>query len=247
MHAYKVGIIGATGMVGQRFVTLLEHHPWFRLTVLAASPRSAGKRYEEAVAGRWAMDVPIPDAAKDMVLLSAQDDDVRSPADVSISGTTIQTETGTDGLPYELTLGGSAGSYTLYDAAGSCYLALTSNGNKLHTSTQATEASAQWDITFQGDNAVISNCEYDDRSICYNSSSPRFACYKATSRQKAVALFKAHSQTTGIAGVATDGDGLTDVYTIDGRLVRHGVRADGALSGLPAGLYVVGGVKGLLR
>lgn len=74
MHEYKVGIIGATGMVGQRFVTLLANHPWFRLTVLAASPRSAGKRYEEAVAGRWAMDVPIPEVAKDMVLLSAQDD-----------------------------------------------------------------------------------------------------------------------------------------------------------------------------
>lgn len=74
MRTYKVGIIGATGMVGQRFVTLLANHPWFQLTILAASPRSAGKRYEEAVAGRWAMDVPIPDVAKDMVLLSAQDD-----------------------------------------------------------------------------------------------------------------------------------------------------------------------------
>lgn len=179
--------------------------------------------------------------------LSAQDDDVRSPVDVSISGSTIETETGADGLPYELTLGGSEGSYTLYDAAGECYLALNSNSNKLHTSTQATEASAQWDITFEGDNAVISNCQYDDRSICYNSSSPRFACYKTSSRQKAVALFKAHSQTTGIAGVVTDGDGLTDVYTIDGRLVRRGVRAEGALNGLPAGLYVVGGVKVLVR
>lgn len=74
MRTYKVGIIGATGMVGQRFVTLLANHPWFQLTVLAASPRSAGKRYEEAVAGRWAMDVPIPEVARDMILLSAQDD-----------------------------------------------------------------------------------------------------------------------------------------------------------------------------
>lgn len=74
MRTYKVGIIGATGMVGQRFVTLLANHPWFQLTTLAASPRSAGKRYEEAVAGRWAMDVPIPAVARDMVLLSAQDD-----------------------------------------------------------------------------------------------------------------------------------------------------------------------------
>lgn len=74
MRTYKVGIIGATGMVGQRFVTLLANHPWFQLTILAASPRSAGKRYEEAVAGRWAMDVPIPEVARDMILLSAQDD-----------------------------------------------------------------------------------------------------------------------------------------------------------------------------
>ncbi len=77
MEKYKVGIIGATGMVGQRFVTLTHNHPWFQLTAIAASPRSAGKRYEEAVADRWAMDAPIPDEVKDMVLLSAQDDVAR--------------------------------------------------------------------------------------------------------------------------------------------------------------------------
>ena len=65
---YKVGIIGATGMVGQRFVTLMENHPWFQLTVLAASPRSAGQPYEQAVAGRWAMDTPIPAEAKELVV-----------------------------------------------------------------------------------------------------------------------------------------------------------------------------------
>ena len=74
MEKYKVGIIGGTGMVGQRFVTLMENHPWFQLTVIAASPRSAGKRYEDAVAGRWAMSTPIPEEAKDIVLMSAQDD-----------------------------------------------------------------------------------------------------------------------------------------------------------------------------
>jgi aspartate-semialdehyde dehydrogenase len=74
MEKYKVGVIGGTGMVGQRFVTLMEHHPWFEPTVIAASPRSAGKRYEDAVSGRWAMDTPIPDCAKDIVLMSAQDD-----------------------------------------------------------------------------------------------------------------------------------------------------------------------------
>lgn len=74
MRNYKVGIIGATGMVGQRFVTLLEGHPWFEVTVLAASGRSAGKTYEEAVGGRWAMTKPIPEKLKNMVVLDATAD-----------------------------------------------------------------------------------------------------------------------------------------------------------------------------
>ncbi len=68
---YRVGIIGATGMVGQRFLTLLEDHPYFEVAALAASPRSAGKTYEEAVAGRWAMDTPMPESMKSMVVLDA--------------------------------------------------------------------------------------------------------------------------------------------------------------------------------
>ena len=68
---YKVGVVGATGMVGQRFVTLLEHHPWFKLTVLAASSRSAGKTYAEAVGSRWAMPTPMPECVRDMVVQDA--------------------------------------------------------------------------------------------------------------------------------------------------------------------------------
>ena len=74
MKEYRVGIIGATGMVGQRFVTLMEGHPWFRLTALAASGRSAGKTYGEAVAGRWAMTSPIPGEARSLTVLDAQAD-----------------------------------------------------------------------------------------------------------------------------------------------------------------------------
>ena len=68
---YKVGIVGATGMVGQRFITLLENHPWFKLTVLAASGRSAGKTYEEAVGSRWAMTTPMPENVKGMMVQDA--------------------------------------------------------------------------------------------------------------------------------------------------------------------------------
>lgn len=74
MKQYKVGIIGATGMVGQRFATLLENHPWFTVTALAASSRSAGKTYQEAVGDRWAMTNPMPEAMKDMVIMDAGKD-----------------------------------------------------------------------------------------------------------------------------------------------------------------------------
>lgn len=82
MNKYKVGILGATGMVGQRFVSLLDNHPWFTVTELAASPRSAGKRYIDAVGNRWAMPAPVPEAIKDMVVLDAAADIERIAASV---------------------------------------------------------------------------------------------------------------------------------------------------------------------
>ena len=74
MKKFNVGIIGATGMVGQRFATLLENHPWFNVVCLAASPRSAGKSYKEAVGKRWAMQSPMPEKMQDMIILDATAD-----------------------------------------------------------------------------------------------------------------------------------------------------------------------------
>ena len=71
---YKVGVIGATGMVGQRFLTLLCDHPWFQVEVVAASPRSAGKPYHEAVGQKWCMDVEIPENVRDMIVMDATGD-----------------------------------------------------------------------------------------------------------------------------------------------------------------------------
>ena len=73
MKHYNVGIIGATGMVGQRFALLLADHPWFKVTALAASPRSAGKTYGEAVSNRWAMTSPVPENLKNIVIDDAAD------------------------------------------------------------------------------------------------------------------------------------------------------------------------------
>ena len=69
----KVGILGGTGMVGQRFISLLENHPWFEVTTIAASPRSAGKTYEEAVGDRWKMTTPMPEALKKIVVMNVKE------------------------------------------------------------------------------------------------------------------------------------------------------------------------------
>ncbi len=74
MKQYNVGVIGATGMVGQRFVSLMQDHPWFHLAVVAASPRSAGKVYGELMRDRWLLDNPLPDCAKDLIVMDASAD-----------------------------------------------------------------------------------------------------------------------------------------------------------------------------
>ncbi len=71
---FKVGIVGATGMVGQRFATLLENHPWFEVVCLAASARSAGKKYSDAVGKKWCMDKDIPESMKDIIVMDASAD-----------------------------------------------------------------------------------------------------------------------------------------------------------------------------
>lgn len=79
---FKVAVVGATGMVGQRFITLLDGHPWFKVTALAASSRSAGKAYKDAVGARWAMSTPIPADVADMVILDATADKEKIAASV---------------------------------------------------------------------------------------------------------------------------------------------------------------------
>ena len=69
----QVGILGGTGMVGQRFISLLADHPWFEVKVIAASPRSAGKSYKEAVGDRWKIDAPMPEYVNKMIVYSSDD------------------------------------------------------------------------------------------------------------------------------------------------------------------------------
>ncbi|MBQ6445650.1 MAG: aspartate-semialdehyde dehydrogenase, partial [Clostridia bacterium] len=69
----RVGILGGTGMVGQRFIALLADHPWFEVTTIAASPRSAGKTYGECVEGRWKLEVPMPESVRNIVVKNVKD------------------------------------------------------------------------------------------------------------------------------------------------------------------------------
>ena len=82
----RVGVLGATGMVGQRFISLLENHPWFEVTTIAASPRSAGKTYEDAVGDRWKMDTPMPEAVKKIIVKNVNEvEEVASQVDFVFS------------------------------------------------------------------------------------------------------------------------------------------------------------------
>ena len=89
----KVGILGGTGMVGQRFISLLENHPWFEVTTIAASPRSAGQTYEQAVGGRWKMDTPMPDAVKHIIVKNVNEiEEVASSVDFVFSAVDMTKE-----------------------------------------------------------------------------------------------------------------------------------------------------------
>lgn len=205
---------------------------WTKVTQM--SDLQAGKRYI----------VVCED--KNVALAEATSNDIRSYAEVSISGSEISTEVGTSGHPYALTLGGESGAWTFYDAVGNQYLSLQTDKNKLHASSTADSDSEKWTITLSAGVWHIYNKEYSDREIQYNAGAPRFACY--TGSQTAVSLYVNASTTDGISTVTKDGKSArVNVYGADGRLLRKQVKATDAHNGLPAGLYIIGGEKVLIR
>ena len=164
--------------------------------------------------------------------MAEQGKDIRNYAAVTISGNTITTDVNETGKPYEITLGGNAGAYTLYDAKSEVYLSLTSNDNKLHSSASVSSDKEKWTISISGD-AQITNKAYSERRICYNSGSPRFACYKASSSQMAVQLYKGVT-ATAIKHVDSKVSDNT-VYDLSGRKLNN--------RKLNKGLYVKNGKK----
>ena len=178
--------------------------------------------------------------------MGASQNDFRSCEDVTIETGQIRTEVNGNGQPFQVILGGQEGAYTLYDATAKAYLSLTSDKNKLHNSDEAGSKNAQWTITVSGGLASIQNNAYKSRTIQYNASSPRFACYD-TNGQQPVALYVNTTSGSGIKEVVATEDSLVDVYTINGQLVRQNVQASQALNGLKKGMYVIKGNKVLVR
>lgn len=177
--------------------------------------------------------------------MGAIQNDFRSCEDVTIETGQIRTEVNGNGQPFQVILGGQEGAYTLYDATAKAYLSLTSDKNKLHNSGEAGSKNAQWTITVSGGQASIQNNAYKSRTIQYNASSPRFACY--TNGQQPVTLYVNTTSGSGIKEVVATEDSLVDVYTINGQLVRQNVQASQALNGLKKGMYVIKGNKVLVK
>lgn len=102
MKKLRVGVLGATGMVGQNYIQLLENHPWFDVVYLAASPQSAGKRYSDAVAGRWQMKKPIPSNLKNVVVEDASNiEKAEGKVDFVFSALDLETKDATKALEFE--------------------------------------------------------------------------------------------------------------------------------------------------
>lgn len=180
------------------------------------------------------------------VALSASKNNYRDYAEVILSDGAVSTEVNTTTSPRSLVLGGKDGAWTFFDGVEVCYLGLTSSDNKLHNLTSSDSNDAQWNISISSDGiATIANRARSDRSIQYNASSPRFACYK--SKQQAVSIY-AKDTMVGIEhveGAAHRGNIL--VYSIEGRVAFVGTSWQEALKKLPRGIYVVGGKKILVK
>lgn len=166
--------------------------------------------------------------------------DVRSNVGVSISEHTIDLNSQTTAGPTVLQLVESDGHYAFFVPSEQAYLALTSDANSLKTATDLVQG-ALWDVRFIGDNVEITNRQYTNRYICYNSGSPRFAAYKSTSRQQVVQLYRERQSQTGLNAPGMDLQrDATPAYTIDGRRLSAG-------RPLSPGVYIIGGRKVVIK
>lgn len=173
--------------------------------------------------------------------------DYRLSTDVRIqNNTSISTDINQDHLPFAFILGQQAQNWSIQDPVTNKYLSLQNDNNKLHVANDAESLNAQWEISISGQGvAHIQNASSTHRSIQYNMSSPRFACYK-NQTQTAVSIF-AEMTSSGITAVENDSKGIVTVHDLNGRLLRRDSNLHDALHNLPQGIYIVNGQKILIR
>ena len=177
------------------------------------------------------------------VAMAEEKKDIRGYASVTINGTAIETDVAREGKPYAFVLGRIANHYTFCDVSDNTYLSINTNGNKLYSVKECNGEDAQWNIEMAGGIANIVSAKYSDRSIQYNSGAPRFAAYK--NGQQKVSLYK--ETVADAIEYPMVVNGTVDVYTIGGRLLRDDVMKSEAVKGLPRGIYIVGGVRVLVK
>ncbi len=190
----------------------------------------------DLVAGSYYL---IVNESKQMALGQASKD-VRSNVAVDISENTIILTDDATQQPTVLQLVRSGDFFSFFIPTEQAYLALVSDANSLKTTDDVTEDGAQWTISFSGSTATITNRRYDTRYICYNSSSPRFAAYKSSSRQQPVALYREQQTPTALHALHPNQQNAVEIYRLDGRRVTP-------TCPLPAGIYIIGGRKVLVK
>lgn len=184
---------------------------------------------------------------KENVAMCQLSKDYRLSTDVTIKdNTSISTDINQDHLPYAFILGQQNQNWSIQDPVTNKYLSLNNDNNKLHVADNAEGLNAQWEISISGEGmAQIQNANLSQRSIQYNRSSPRFACYK-NQTQTAISIF-AKMTSSGITAIENDSNGIITVYNLNGRLLRRDSNIHDALHNLPRGIYIVNGQKILIR
>ena len=176
--------------------------------------------------------------------MSAQSStDYRTETNISIVDGTIQTEVNAPGKPYAFKLGGQNDAWTLLDEVDNVYLSLEVDKNKINTNQSATATSAQWTITLTGGDTRIANVANNRREIRYNSSASRFSTY--TQGQHPITLY-VESPTTGVNTMSLNTNSV-NVYDTTGRLILRNVNPTHTNFNLPAGIYIIGGRKIIVR
>lgn len=182
-------------------------------------------------------------AREDLTAMASQNEDIRSYVKLNAADDVIESEVNASNLPYAFILEQVENKWAFFDQVDQLYLSLDTDKNKLHSSKTSDTDKAQWTVTVSHQQALIQNVHFSNRSIQYNASSPRFACYK--SGQKPVSLY-IKTKPSSLTEVANGKNEHFIVYDLTGRYVTMGKNWTDVINALSKGLYIINGKKVLV-